>query len=455
MLRNYLLISFFLANAALSYILLLPWGRAWLFPSFLANLACIVIGLGLCLRGNRLNLDTIVWIFVYMFFFLAPVIQLGSGSMFPNTMPIAAQDVLRANFILLIWHVLYLIFRSNYSQSADTQGRPPRRPIKLAEARTRQLYFVLAAAIFGAVFMKLGFQYFLGHVELASLGLDKSMTLLVTIGSQGIALANWLFAFERRRETRDLKAAAYLLLSSAMLIYFVSPFNTSRFYLGFTVILIVYLFYAHRLTPGKFVWVILSGLFLVFPLLNFFRYGWKDFAMPSIYHLMFDQLMELHFDAYANLIATLHYTAEFGLAYGYRLLGVLLFFVPRSLWPGKPLSSGEAIGDYISANYALNMSNLSNPLPSEFYLNFGMPGVVVGAICAARFVRKLELAQSSKPYVHALIAGYMFIIYRGDLMNAFAYCFGTYVIMVLGPQLIERWFPAPERTENRAMLRRI
>src|SRR5690606_19913121 len=140
-----------------------------------------------------------------------------------------------------------------------------------------------------------------------------------------------------------LRAAAYLLASSAMLLYQISPFNTSRFYLGFCVILIVYLFYAHKLTPAKFVWFILSGLFLAFPMLNYFRYGLQGFEMPSLYHLMFDQLTELHFDAFANLIAVFRYAAESGYAYGFRLLGVVLFFVPRSLWPGKPLSSGEAI----------------------------------------------------------------------------------------------------------------
>ena len=294
-------------------------------------------------------------------------------------------------------------------------------------------------------FLKFKLAFFLGFADYSSLGLDKSVALIVNIGAQGIVFANWLFAFDRRRETGSLQAAAYLLLASAMLLYQISPFNTSRFYLGFCVILIVYLFYAHKLTPSRFVWVILSGLFLVFPLLNYFRNGLKGFEVPSLYHLMFDQLTELHFDAYANLIAAFHYTADNGYAYGYRLLGVVLFFVPRGLWPGKPLSSGEAIGDYISASYALNMNNLSNPLPSEFYMNFGWLGIVIGAIVAARFVRKLESVQTHNPYVHALIAGYLFIIYRGDLMNAFAYCFGTYTVMVLGPAIMA-WLSGRART---------
>lgn len=440
MLRTYLLISFFLANAAFGYVLLLPWDNDWLFPSFLLNLVCVLIGFHLCLRGTKLNLDTIVWVFVYTFFYLAPVVQLGGGTYFPNTMPIDPRDVLTANMAVLAWNFLYLIFRRGAKPaSAYPPGERQARAIhRLAGTGTRQLYFVLATAIFAVTFMKFKLAFFLGFADYSSLGLDKSLALIANIGAQGIVFANWLFAFARRRETGSLKAAAYLLSSSAMLLYQISPFNTSRFYLGFCVILVVYLFYAHKLTPGKFVWIILSGLFLAFPLLNYFRYGLQGFEMPSLYHLMFDQLTELHFDAFSNLIAAFHHASDFGYAYGYRLLGVLLFFVPRSLWPGKPLSSGEAIGDYISAGYALNMNNLSNPLPSEFYMNFGWLGIAVGAIAAARFVGKIESAQARNPYAHALIAGYLFIIYRGDLMNAFAYCFGTYVIMVLGPALLAR-----------------
>lgn len=315
---------------------------------------------------------------------------------------------------------------------------PERSAHRLAGAGTRRLYGLLTFAVTAVTFGKFGTAFFLGYVGYADFGLDKTLMLLTGIVAQGIVLANWLFAFEHRRSVRSLGSAGYLALSTVMLLYQISPFNTSRFYLGFCVILVIYLFYAHKLTPGKFTALMLSGLFVLFPLLNYFRYGLRSFAFPSLQELMFAQLSELHFDAYANLIATIRYTAEFGFAYGYRLLGALLFFVPRSVWPGKPLSSGETIGDYLSERYALDMSNLSNPLPSEFYLNFGWFGVVLGAAAVALLLRRLEAGKDRNRYAHALVAGYLFIFFRGDLMNAFGYCFGTYVVMVLVPALLAR-----------------
>ncbi|WP_123041890.1 hypothetical protein [Cohnella candidum] len=443
MLRVYLLTCFLIVNAVLCYGNTSAWDNAYLLPSFLANLVALVIGFHFALKRKELNLDTIIWVFVYMFFFLAPVIQLGNGAFFPNTMPIAAADVVEANFILLIWNFVYLLFRiGKRSEPVEPASSLPEAanasPLPFMTDRIRQIYFASAFLVFGLTFALFKFQYFFGYADYSSKGLDKSILLIWNITTQGVVVANWIFMFDRRRRKPSLAASSQLWLSTAMLLYMTSPFNTTRFYLGFIIILIVYLFYEHRMTPGKFVWVILSGLFFIFPLLNYFRYGFKGIEVPSPYHLMFDQLTELHFDAFSNLIATFHYCAEHGYAFGYRLLGVFLFFVPRSIWTGKPLSSGEAIGDYISALYSLNFNNLSNPLPSEFFMNFGWVGVAVGAALCAAIVNKLEKGIHKNRYVHALIAGFLFIIFRGDLMNAFAYCFGTYVIMVKMPAVISR-----------------
>jgi hypothetical protein len=438
MLKLYLLFCFFLGNATLCYFQLIHWEQPWLVAMFLLQLLMVTIGFYHGLRGTRLNLDTIVWIFVYSFFFLAPVIQMGGGTVFPNTMPIELDGVWQANLVILVWNFTYLLVRWGIPAGRPLLEVADQPALPLAGAGTRKIYGLLALAVTAVTFGKFGIPFFLGYVGYADFGLDKTLMLLAGIVSQGIVLANWLFAFEHRRNVRSLGAACYLALSTLMLLYQISPFNTSRFYLGFCIILVIYLFYAHKLTPGKFAFIMLGGLFLVFPLLNYFRYGLRSFALPSLQELMFAQLSELHFDAYANLIATIRFVSESGIAYGYRLLGALLFFVPRSLWSGKPVSSGETIGDYLSARYALDMSNLSNPLPSEFYFNFGWFGVVAGAAAVALFIRKLENGAAGNRYVHALVAGYLFIFYRGDLMNAFGYCFGTYVVMVLGPALLTR-----------------
>ncbi|WP_221469236.1 O-antigen polysaccharide polymerase Wzy [Cohnella nanjingensis] len=429
---------FVLGNAALAYANTAEWKQGGLLlTTFLLNLICIAIGFYGATRTKKLNLDTIIWVFVYMFFFLAPVVQLNYGPVFPNTMPIRAEDVWMANIVVCLWNFTFLLFRSKRQQDrqsgGDVPSGAPSNGLERIHDRIRTAYFLLAFVIFAFTVALFKLDYFMGLADYSRVVSNKSAVLLFSISCQGIVFANWIFTFDRRRRNKTAYNTFKLYIATIVMVHQLSPFNTTRFYIGFCLILIVYLFYYMKLKPSHFIWIIFTGLLFVFPFLNMFRYGISGYETPSLYHLMFDQLTELHFDAFANLAATMKYCAMHGYSYGYQMLGVLLFFVPREIWSGKPISSGEAIGDFVSGQYTLNFNNLSNPLPSEFFTNFGWTGVVIGAVLLALFVNKLEAGVSKNRYTHGLIAGYLFILLRGDLMNAFAYCFGTYVVMVLVP----------------------
>ncbi|MCD9023653.1 hypothetical protein [Cohnella silvisoli] len=375
-----------------------------------------------------------------MFFFLAPVIQLESSPFFPNSLPIEPNDMIKANGVILLWNIVYLVLRTRRKINPDEAviRSNEQNGLHLINNKVRALYFLAAILMFLITFAQFKFDFFFGNVDYAAKVSNKSILLLVNICFQGTVFANWVFSFDNWKRQKGMASFLNIGVSSIIFVYQISPFNTNRFYIGLCIIMIVYLFFHKKVSPSKFVGVIFVGLLVIFPLLNNFRNGLKEVEIPSLYHLMLDQLTELHFDAYSNLIATFHYVEANGLAYGYQMLGVLLFFVPRNIWPGKPLSSGEAVGDFISTRFEMDFSNISNPIPSEFFINFGWFGVILGAFLVARMVNKLESDTLMNRYTHALIAGYLFIIYRGDLMNAFAYCFGTFVIMVLVPNLLSK-----------------
>jgi len=72
---------------------------------------------------------------------------------------------------------------------------------------------------------------------------------------------------------------------------------------------------------------------------------------------------------------------------GWTILNVPLSFIPRILWPGKP---NIAIGQWITDNYGAGpeiASNTGSSWIGEFYLNFGLPGVVVGMIVTGAYFR--------------------------------------------------------------------
>lgn len=452
MFKLYSMFVFLLGNGLLCYASLSKLDHPTVILSFLINLICITIGFYRSISKKHLNLDIVIWFFVYTFFYLAPIIQLNTGVYFPNTMPIDLSDVVVANLLLILWNTLYLMFRSKEiikdSVKIEAANESQVKTIlETASWKLKTVYFMLALLTFLVTFAKLKMQYFFGYADFGGITANKSLYLIIGIGFQGITFANWLFAFAHFRGARKLSNLPYFLLSSILLIYMINPFNTNRFYLGFCAIMIIFVFFYKRVTSGKFIVYIFMGLFVFFPFLNYFRYGFKEFEMPGLYELMFAQLTELHFDAYSNIIATINYCQTYGVSYGYQMLGVLLFFVPRSIWVSKPISSGEALGDYIAVNHTLSMSNISNPIMSEFYINFGLIGVIGGALLMAFFVNRLEVKRVTSRYTYSIIAGYLFMIYRGDLMSAFAYCSGTYLVMVYIPTKVT-YRKASEKTKN-------
>ena len=162
---------------------------------------------------------------------------------------------------------------------------------------------------------------------------------------------------------------------------------------------------------------------------SFIRFGGVSNAFSS-----------LHYDAYANIMATVDYVHVNGFSYGYQLLSSLLFFVPRSLWMSKPTSTGELVGDYLIDKYDFTYNNLSNPLVSEGYIDFGFLGLIFMAIILAYFIiRLLSWLQNSDPlkkYIAFYFAIHLIFLLRGDLTSGFSYYIGTFIGAYTVPKLI-------------------
>jgi hypothetical protein len=132
------------------------------------------------------------------------------------------------------------------------------------------------------------------------------------------------------------------------------------------------------------------------------------------------------FDGFQSTINVVAMHDERGGKGGVNLASAILFFVPRTLWPGKsPGTGGEAA---IYEGYP--MYNISSPLPSEFYIDFGILGVFVLSLFFGLFVRlcddyflhfKKTLDLTGQVLV-ASIAGYLFIILRGSLVGTLGPC---------------------------------
>jgi hypothetical protein len=167
-----------------------------------------------------------------------------------------------------------------------------------------------------------------------------------------------------------------------------------------------------------------GGSVVLFPYLDLFRNGNATLQVRSV-TAFFTQKTD--YDSLVQVGNSWALVQSYGLDVGRQMSGVVAFFVPRSIWPDKPIDTGSVLARYI--NYP--NENLSAPLWGEFYVNFGILGVLLGfglaGFLAQKATSRYLLALSRTAMSHAInlsvfmypvLAVYFVLILRGSLLQA-------------------------------------
>ena len=180
--------------------------------------------------------------------------------------------------------------------------------------------------------------------------------------------------------------------------------------------------------------LIVLGLTVVFPAIDVFRYANENHF--SISQAMQESIKDTYltgdYDAYTMLIAIDRYVRAFGLTYGLQLVGAILFFVPRTVWPSKPIGSGHTVFKYF---FKSDFTNVSAPLISEGLINFGVVGIVAfallcGILCKLAddtFWNNQHKVSISRVLYPPLVFQFFFLL-RGDLMSGGSYFLAQLVV---------------------------
>jgi len=190
-----------------------------------------------------------------------------------------------------------------------------------------------------------------------------------------------------------------------------------------------------------------GGLLVAFPFLSIFINNssdrWGELINPkNIFDEIGRHFVDMHYDAWASLIASIEFVQVHGLQFGRQLVGALLVFFPRELWPDKPVSSAEMVGGFLVQNHGLWFTNISMPLPAEGYLDFGPPGLILFALGLAWYAGKLDYFINNGSAVDRTsslyFAIYLTFVMRGSFLPAFAYGAGAYVAINVVPAILTR-----------------
>ena len=187
-----------------------------------------------------------------------------------------------------------------------------------------------------------------------------------------------------------------------------------------------------------FSWIIIGGLVLIFPAMEIFR-RLSNLQKGGLLDLIIKNFsisyLEAHFDTHQMIITIFRYVKEYGFAWGRQIIGALLFFVPRSIWPSKPEGTGHTA---IVALDQFYFSNVSANMATEGYVNFGIVGIMLFAVLIGILARRVdhfywrqrsgEWEEKLGDILYPFVMFMFFFLLRGDLMSAWSYTFAQLLI---------------------------
>lgn len=388
------------------------------------------------------SLNLIHILFIFTFLGLAPFMQyLTSSLSFDSFDLITDTDVLFANILIIIWIMFYFVgyyTKLLYFLRGNLFHKFLNHPVSYESLKLS--FFI---SIFALLYLyKLGtfLKWTRASYESIIFSYNTSKALIIAIFVRGIpmvTLGGYILMLDRIKRKKQLGVLVVIILI-LLNILLNNPLAAPRYWTSAILMGITMILLGKKIKTGAFlIFCIIVGLLIVSPLLDVGRYNLlADIdairAIKSINPINF--LKSANFDAYANIIHTIHYVQENGVTWGRQLLGCLLFFIPRAIWPNKPVGSGHIVAETF---YFPNF-NISSPLQAEALINFGIIGIPIFAMIFGKILRNIDDCYENrmkqwktKPSSLAFIdiiypfwLGFVFFISRGDLMSSFAYIVG-------------------------------
>ncbi|MDP2088742.1 MAG: O-antigen polymerase [Flavobacteriaceae bacterium] len=265
---------------------------------------------------------------------------------------------------------------------------------------------------------------FRGGIFAEVIEIETSSLLLIDKFFRPLSLSLFIISFYYNRKSWFINSVLFILFVITAFPLGMARNAAAGFYLPLVLIFVPIFKRKHF-----FVSSLIFGLLVIFPFLDNFR-RFNDFSELE-FSFDFHIFTDLHFDAYSSFVRAINYET---ITYGNQLLGVLLFFVPRSIWPTKPIGSGALQAHQIGMTW----DNISCTYFAEGYINFGLVGVFLFVLFIAYFTAIFDKAywrlKENKSFIniiYILSIGMFLFILRGDLLSSYAYTFGLIFTSIL------------------------
>lgn len=357
-----------------------------------------------------------IWVFFYSFMLIAPLSQSNNLVYFPNTILIDYKDIVNANILNGIFLLSFII---------TYKGRYKVNKKKYDDIINKNL--IKVALIISLLILIIFFKNIRYLFKYHDLEIDFNESFSSTILTNYIFVIPFSFIVYFLSKYRELdKKIIYIFFSIVFIIAFYNPFMAKRNYFApFLLTIFIYLF-KDKIRNRDLLALLLVGLIIIFPIFKLITHT-NDINISNLNsinskvnlsYIYQSGLLGLDFDAYSNLIGTMHYVEQNGYRMGKQILMLFLFYIPRKIWINKPINTGLLVGNYLMYNYEMWFNNLSNPIVSEAYIDFGIVGVIIYACLLGYITKKVEInvTDNFSLLVSIFISANLFFVLRGALV---------------------------------------
>jgi hypothetical protein len=242
------------------------------------------------------------------------------------------------------------------------------------------------------------------------------------------------------RSVLDLSLSDALGLAGALLgmVLFANPFSNTRF-ITLAAFGSVALALLRPRTAGAGRWMALAIGFVTlaaYPLSNVLA---PDGGQPDGQSVM-SVFAADDFDGFQQVINSMDFAHDQGFSLGRYVLSALFFIVPRSLWSGKATPSSIDVAEHRGYWF----TNLSTPVHAEFYLEFGVVGVLLFAWLLGHLMARIDNAWLHRPgSLPAWVAPYACLAMLGFIRGPLGSLAPVWLTVIALLVLTVRRRPAP------------
>lgn len=379
------------------------------------------------IKDTSFSFNMMFWLFNLFFFGVAPLLQYWTNIYSWNFNP-NDKDIINTNILIVIWLICYVFtnkFTNGKKQISQSNSYiiDERLNILLIISILITLYYLIV----------IGLRNIVIRGNNRDVSLDQTMFLLTVHIFHNIVLATFVLFIIKLQKEKKKDIRIYLI----GVCFIISCFPTglarnmmASFYVGLLIILF------NEKKRSRWISVILIfGLILIFPVINIFR-NENSLISGDIENSIISRIQSEYtsgdYDAHQMFISIQNATKYYGLSYGKQFLGALFFFIPRSIWTSKPYGTGRTAFELTSQHW---YTNVSAPLISEAWVNFGIVGIVIVGILLGYIVKKLDskywnTSDNTKfiRIIYPFSLTMFFFIQRGDLQSTWAYTFAQIVV---------------------------